>query len=642
MAAEPTRSWQRTAAVYAAVALLLLSLVYRFLPGWLFLSPADLPRSVARADRSLALDNAAVGAASMPANAGTSIYTAGPPVALASFAAHAVPAVALQGPAPVLALLRQAQAAENADHWAGTPDSAAALYQKVLAMDPGNASARAGLTALNQRLAASAAQSIAAGDARTAQALITLLSAQPGGLQLATPLQARLFVLQHVQPLLRQAAQYRARGQLQAPSGANALDSYRRVLALDPGNAVARRGIADLQQGMLQQFQTALAADAYGRAQQWLAEAAAIASDTQQLQAARAQLQAARTRRADALATRALAALNARAPELAQQLAAQARTLQPQLPLLRQYQARARDFALYDGYRPGGLFADAFVDRDDYGPTMVVIPAGSFEMGARPGQPGFRSDQAPQHRVTFARGFALSRSEITVAQFRAFVRATGYVSTEQRASGALIYDVQNGRMRMDAQADWRDGYDGQPAAGDMPVINVSWADAEAYCDWLSRMTGHDYQLPSEAQYEYAERAGTSTPYWWGSGSPRQKVENLAGALDRSPTGRHWDNAFPGYGDGYWGPAPVMSFLPDPFGLYDMDGNVSEWTEDCWHDNYIRAPDNGSAWINPGCTHRVVRGASWASTPDQALSAWRMDTLASLGSARIGFRVMRRL
>jgi formylglycine-generating enzyme required for sulfatase activity len=120
------------------------------------------------------------------------------------------------------------------------------------------------------------------------------------------------------------------------------------------------------------------------------------------------------------------------------------------------------------------------------------------------------------------------------------------------------------------------------------------------------------------------------------------MENLTGARDRSPSHRSWANAFAGYGDGFWGPAPVASFLSNAFGVSDINGNVSEWVADCWHDSYSRAPNDGSAWVNPGCKERVVRGASWASSPAQARSAFRAGMDANTTSARIGFRVARDL
>ena len=167
-------------------------------------------------------------------------------------------------------------------------------------------------------------------------------------------------------------------------------------------------------------------------------------------------------------------------------------------------------------------------------------------------------------------------------------------------------------------------------------------DAEAYADWLGKASGERYHLPSEAQFEYALRAGGSGRYPWGDGAPPPRIGNLTGTVDRSPDGRHWSNAFRAYGDGYWGPAPVARFAANAYGLHDLAGNVSEWVADCWHDGYRRAPDNGAAWLNPGCRTRVVRGGAWASSPAQTRSAWRMPAEADTTNPRIGFRIVREL
>ena len=167
-------------------------------------------------------------------------------------------------------------------------------------------------------------------------------------------------------------------------------------------------------------------------------------------------------------------------------------------------------------------------------------------------------------------------------------------------------------------------------------------DAEAYAAWLSAQTGERYRLPSEAEFEYALRGGRADPYPWGAGAPPRVVGNLTGDGDRSRSGRRWSNAIERYDDGPWGPAPVRSYPPEAFGTFDLVGNVSEWVLDCWHDSYLRAPVDGSAWINPGCGDRVVRGASWASTLDRARSAYRQPSPVATTHARLGFRVVREL
>jgi formylglycine-generating enzyme required for sulfatase activity len=174
------------------------------------------------------------------------------------------------------------------------------------------------------------------------------------------------------------------------------------------------------------------------------------------------------------------------------------------------------------------------------------------------------------------------------------------------------------------------------------VVHVSWNDATAYVDWLARGTGKIYRLPSEAEFEYALRGGKATKYWWGDDSPPKPVENLTGEHDVSRGRRQWSSFFTGYGDGFWGPAPVASFGTNPFGLHDLGGNVGEWVRDCWHDTYLRAPVDGRAWLNPGCKLRTVRGGFWASSPDQARAAFRLSTSPDRREARVGFRIARDL
>ena len=124
------------------------------------------------------------------------------------------------------------------------------------------------------------------------------------------------------------------------------------------------------------------------------------------------------------------------------------------------------------------------------------------------------------------------------------------------------------------------------------------------------INGEEISFHTLAEFEFALRAGTTTAYWWGDGHPTRVVGNLTGEGDRSRSKRTWAKAFANYRDGYWGPAPVARFEANGFGLYDLGSNVSEWTEDCWHQNFLRAPEDGSAWVNRGCVKRVVRGGSW--------------------------------
>jgi formylglycine-generating enzyme required for sulfatase activity len=120
------------------------------------------------------------------------------------------------------------------------------------------------------------------------------------------------------------------------------------------------------------------------------------------------------------------------------------------------------------------------------------------------------------------------------------------------------------------------------------------------------------------------------------------MENVTGDRDVSPTGARWNVAFRRYGDSYWGPAPVDTLMRNPFELSDIGGNVMEWVDDCWHDSFVRAPDDGSSWVNPGCERRVIKGASWSSTPAMSRSAFRIASSTTSTDMRVGFRVARDL
>ncbi len=165
--------------------------------------------------------------------------------------------------------------------------------------------------------------------------------------------------------------------------------------------------------------------------------------------------------------------------------------------------------------------------------------------------------------------------------------------------------------------------------GRRPVINVSWDDAQTYVKWLSRITGKTYRLLSEAEYEYAARAGTETAYPWGD---EIKLNGKAMA-NCNGCGSQWDGKQA---------APVGSFAANRFGLYDMVGNVWEWTEDCWNPNYQGAPADGSPWTSGDCNPRVVRGGSWVDFPDGLRSAYRYWYASANRSYGLGFRVARTL
>jgi formylglycine-generating enzyme required for sulfatase activity len=313
--------------------------------------------------------------------------------------------------------------------------------------------------------------------------------------------------------------------------------------------------------------------------------------------------------------------------------------------------AQISNAELYGGFERGQSFSDSMIvtsadatkrDSSASGPLMRVLPIGSFVMGSAQNESGRAANEGPQRELKVSKGLALGSSEITVAQFAAFVAATGYQSDAEQQGDSIIYEETTGRMTRAKGVDWRADYVGKIAADNAPVLHVSFQDANAYARWLSSVTGQRYRLPSEAEFEYALRAGSKSAYWWGAKSPEEIVENLTGSNDRSDSGRSWSSGFAGYGDAFWGPAPVQHFMPNPFGLFDISGNVAEWTADCWHESYARAPSDMGEWVNPGCAQRVVRGASWGSAPEESRSAARAAFNSTHRSAKIGFRVLREL
>ena len=229
-----------------------------------------------------------------------------------------------------------------------------------------------------------------------------------------------------------------------------------------------------------------------------------------------------------------------------------------------------------------------------------------------------------------------------MAEFREFVSQTRYRTDAEREHFSFIYNHRSGRLTRHDDVSWKMDYEGREAGDADPVVHVSWNDAQAYVNWLAEGTAKPYRLPSEAEFEYALRGGKNTMYWWGRGTPRHVVENITGEMDVSRSHRNWSTSFKDYSDEFWGPAPVGSFKPSPYNLFDIGGNVGEWVKDCWHDTYMRAPVDGSAWVNPGCKLRVIRGGYWASSPVQTRSAFRLSAKPDSRDARIGFRIARDL
>ncbi|WP_130618194.1 SUMF1/EgtB/PvdO family nonheme iron enzyme [Dyella amyloliquefaciens] len=647
MPSKETVRRQRALGGAVGVAVLGLALVYHFFPRVFHVEPSSTA-----SHRAMNM-GPSPSAAPMPAAPppGLGEVDAGPPVTLAptevivarmSNKDTNLPQQLSADTPEVEALLTRANKALHGGQLAGDETSAAALFEQALKLKADSRRAAQGLFEVRARLVAEINQDLVVGDADSASDLLDTLKTIPDSGDDVTQAQAKLKTLAQVRPLLAKAATLLQQGHADQPAGDNALELYRQVQQLDPENAVAAQGTLQVQRAVLDRALAAVAQNDFKGADAALAEAAQIAPDSPALGDVHTRVDNMRQARASGLLGQARSALDGGNMTLAQQLADQAKAISPDLAGLSDFSERLTNARLYASYKPGQVFTDRFLDIPGQAPSMVVVPTGSFRMGAPDNEEGRQDDETPQHDVTIAKGFAMARTAVTVGQFREFVKASGYQPDSVKLGGASVYDEGTGAMRDDGNAGWQDDYVGKLADSRLPVVNISWADAKAYADWLSQRTGKTYRLPSEAEFEYALRGGTTTRYWWGDGAPTSKVENLTGSSDRSPSGRRWSNAFAGYRDGFWGPAPVMSFSPNPYGLYDMGGNVSEWVQDCWHDSYLRAPRDGSAWINPGCSVRVVRGGSWGSSPDQVRSAYRQGADATVRSGRVGFRVIREL
>jgi formylglycine-generating enzyme required for sulfatase activity len=250
-------------------------------------------------------------------------------------------------------------------------------------------------------------------------------------------------------------------------------------------------------------------------------------------------------------------------------------------------------------------------DCDDC-PELVLVPAGEFQMGLGDEQaralgvaPTSRTLpwQQPRHRVVIGRPFALAAAPVTREEYARFARERG---ADEAGIGWESPGIRQGE---------RD-----------PVVRVSWRQAQAYLRWLSARAGRVYRLPTEAEWEYAARAGTTTARWWGDdiGTNRTVCDDC---------GSPWDGK---------GTAPVRSFEPNPFGLYDMIGQVFEWTADCWNAHYRGAPADGSAWLEGDCGMHPARGGSWNLDSRLSSASQRSRDATDYEGNMVGFRVARDL
>jgi len=295
-------------------------------------------------------------------------------------------------------------------------------------------------------------------------------------------------------------------------------------------------------------------------------------------------------------------------------------------------------WAVSKSIQPG----DTFRDCPDC-PEMVVLPAGNFLMGLSTDEAKRDAKQEsftykivdswrwsktvmPQHPVKIQRPFALGKYPVTRGEFAAFVRETGYSANQP----CFIAGGRYGGFS--SEADWR--HPGFDQSDRDPVVCVSWDEARAYVDWINKKLAQAnpvllngwYYLPSEAEWEYAARAGTRTTRWWGNAIGSNKAVCLH-------CGTPWDHQQP---------APVGLYGANSFHLYDMLGNVWQWTKDCWNLNYAGAPADGGAWLVGNCAQRVLRGGSWRSAPEYLTSTARLFDNAHDHYDLAGFRVSKEI
>jgi formylglycine-generating enzyme required for sulfatase activity len=241
---------------------------------------------------------------------------------------------------------------------------------------------------------------------------------------------------------------------------------------------------------------------------------------------------------------------------------------------------------------PGTAGAMAAVKDCDACPLMVALSPAPFTMGSNGSDPSER----PAHKVALHTPFAIGKLEVTVGQWAQCVKASVCPSVPSAAN-----------------------------AGDkQPMRDVSWDEAQLYLKWLSTVSGKPYRLPTEAEWEYAARGGTTSRYWWGE-------QMKGGNSSCQGCGEPWKAD---------APPPAGSFVANPYGLLDMNGSVWEWVQDCWHSSYKGAPADGSAWADGACQSRVIRGGSWREDSSYMLSTTRFKYDASVRQSQNGFRVAR--
>ncbi|WP_298503805.1 formylglycine-generating enzyme family protein [uncultured Maribacter sp.] len=283
----------------------------------------------------------------------------------------------------------------------------------------------------------------------------------------------------------------------------------------------------------------------------------------------------------------------------------------------------------------GQLFRDC-----DQCPEMVVIPSGSVYVGSYEEEIGRKKGERKRVLATIANSFALAKTEVTLGQYRVFMEETKYKSNQAFYKGEPLVGCNyfDGKSYgYVAEHNWKNP--GYPQRETDPVVCVSWSDADAYAQWLSKKTGRMYRVPSAVEFEYASRAGSSSPWYWGT-DPTEACD-YANVGDRAFAKKFPTRASFSCTDGYVFTTRVGRFKPNKFGLYDMVGNAWEWTSDCFQKDLTNAPIDGSAWLendNKECGARTPKGGSWISGIAWSRAAVRSRDGADYKSFMLGFRV----
>lgn len=321
--------------------------------------------------------------------------------------------------------------------------------------------------------------------------------------------------------------------------GNGALVNFRDAAQLDPDNPRTRQGLAAVESALLRRAEQAAETANFVAARYWLQMAGQVRERAPTIADARARIE--RMRRAQIAALRDAGLRDLTTPRglkpAGEKLAEVLRIADPGDPVAGDLRRRLELATHYGSFRPGQVFTDG-LKVGGRGPQMIVVPHGAFRMGAGDYEPGASDNERPAHYVRFARGFAMSISEVTVAEFRQFVEATKARPRATRRGHSVVYDERSGNFIRRSGVDWQSDYNGAQAAPNSPVMHVSIRDAEAYATWLSEQTGRHYHLPSEAEFEYALRAGTTGRYPWGNPGvpPPMRATSPAATTSRAAGG----------------------------------------------------------------------------------------------------------